>query len=153
MRIDERGLSDIIQESLRMEFEINPDLYKASPGQITDHVHHRIARIAARVASEYVVAHASGDEWQRKAEEIAAATGENFVVGVRGYKEGSWFAACGGEEIDGEFSSLPWSMTSLLVSKLHRDAHETRILAEIAQSKLDALAEVMNDRGDAPHPG
>lgn len=45
-----QDLTEQMQLRLRHEQEVRPDMYKPSPGQLPDHVHHRIARICAEVA-------------------------------------------------------------------------------------------------------
>lgn len=50
-------LIDSIQRELNREAATHPDspesLYRPSPGQLLDHVHHRIARVAAAATAEY----------------------------------------------------------------------------------------------------
>lgn len=40
----------LIQERLRAEYAADPSFYRPSPGQLVDHVHSRVARVAAEVA-------------------------------------------------------------------------------------------------------
>lgn len=56
--IREQAMVTAIQKALNEEARSYGDkpeaMYEPSPGQLLDHVHHRIARIAARIANEVV---------------------------------------------------------------------------------------------------
>jgi len=56
--LDPQALLDAMQTRLRHEASIGDDpldIYRPSPGQLPDHVHHRVARICSDVAAAALI--------------------------------------------------------------------------------------------------
>lgn len=66
-------LTALIQERLRVEHAADPSFYEPSPGQLVDHVHNRVARVAAEVAKRWY------GEQRPKSAELAPGTTIRFL--------------------------------------------------------------------------
>lgn len=77
--------------------------------------------------------------WEKQAAELAAATGETVLVGVRAHN-GSWFGHCGGEEWDAANpEQAVRSLQRAWKDRLEKEAWQARAAATSVEQRLAAM--------------
>ena len=87
-------------------------------------------------------------KWQDDMQAVADATGKVFVIGLRPWKDQSWFANCDGEEVDaGSPQAAVRDLIGLLARKADTAAWQARQAAAEQERKHFAVSQIAQDRG------